>query len=68
MSELVEISPLDNQEALAHSHGHGEMERMPTQERWSRHMAHIRRLYIDHNFSLEEVMRIMARDYDFHAG
>lgn len=68
MTELLEVSRLENQEVWSHNPGHGENERMPTQERWSRHIAHIRRLYIDHNFSLEEVMRIMARDYDFHAG
>ncbi|CAN8101902.1 unnamed protein product [Discula destructiva] len=30
-------------------------------------MTHIKRLYIDDGLSLEEVMKTMARDYNFHA-
>lgn len=36
-------------------------------DEWSLHMPHIKSLYIDENRPLKEVMRIMARDYNFHA-
>lgn len=68
MSESLDTPALRPQDAKVHDPRQSETERMAKSDRWSRHIAQIRRLYIDQNLSLEEVMETMARNFDFHAG
>lgn len=39
----------------------------PRRNDWSRHMPTIKRLYIDEDNTLKEVMEIMERDHNFVA-
>lgn len=36
-------------------------------DEWGQHMGTIRRLYLDEDMTLQEVMRIMASEFDFVA-
>lgn len=68
MSRPLEIPLLGNQAARGLDSHQSETDLAVTPDKWSRHIPHIRRLYIDEELPLEEVMKIMARDYKFHAG
>lgn len=68
MSKDIEIRRLEARQAGFHETSQSEDGPTATSATWSHHMPLIKRLYIDDNYSLDQVMEIMARDYDFYAG
>ncbi|KAJ4396493.1 hypothetical protein N0V93_000712 [Gnomoniopsis smithogilvyi] len=68
MNRPLEIRRLASREAERNDLRQSENGRPTTPDIWSRHIAQIKRLYVDENCSLAQVMNTMAKDHDFHAG